>query len=63
MPFTERDIWAAAQVGADARLEAGKRASNQLAENDLVGQAVWLRIIHAIEELQRGMRCDDEPVH
>jgi hypothetical protein len=53
----------AKRYGADARVEAGKRAANSLAENDLVGQALWLRIIHAIEELQRRERRGDEPVN
>jgi hypothetical protein len=49
--FTERDIWQVyvKRYGADARVEAGKRAANSLAENDLVGQAVWLRVIHQAE--------------
>jgi hypothetical protein len=68
MPITDRDIWTSANMlikryGADAKLRAGMRADVFLDKGDLDGQAVWLRIIRAIDELQRGGRRDDEPLH
>src|SRR5262245_62019100 len=66
--ISERDIWTAANMlvkryGADAKLEAGKRADELLADGDMEGQRVWLRIIRAVEELQRAERRDGEAVN
>jgi len=51
------DIWRAAnllirQHGADAELEAAKRADLMLERGDLDGQSLWRRIRRAIVELQ-----------
>jgi hypothetical protein len=46
-----------------AKLEAGKRADQLLAEGDVEGQRVWRRIIRAVEELQRAERRDGEAVN
>lgn len=53
----EIDIWRAAnlviqQHGADAELHAARRADDLLDRGDHEGQAVWIRIKHAINELQ-----------
>jgi hypothetical protein len=39
--------------GADAPIVAAQRADELFNENDLDGAAVWRRILHAVEELQR----------
>ena len=39
--------------GADAPVVAPQRADELFNENDLDGAAVWRRILHAVEELQR----------
>ena len=39
--------------GADAFIVAAQRADELLDEGDLDGVAVWKRILHAVEELQR----------
>ena len=59
--LSELDIWRTAWVmmkrfGDGAALEAAQRADRLLEEGDRAGQAVWLRIVRAIEELLR-----DEP--
>lgn len=40
------------QHGHAAALEAAMRADKMLADGDLDGQRVWLRILKAIDELQ-----------
>ena len=64
----ERDIYSSANVmirrlGEDASNEAAKRADELLETGDLDGQAVWLRIIKAIEELQSTIKPTNAPVH
>src|SRR5271163_4124028 len=54
--ITDRDIWATAsmlvdQHGADAPIHAAMRADALLERGDVGGQAVWKRILHAVEEL------------
>ena len=54
----DRDIFRAAQLlvkrhGADAPIVAAQRADELFNEGDLDGVAVWRRILHAVEELQR----------
>jgi hypothetical protein len=56
--ISDPDIWRAVQLvikrhGDDAPLAAAQRADELFNENDLDGAAVWRRILHAIEELQR----------
>ena len=55
--ISDLDIWRAAtllirQHGADAELEAAKRADLMLERGDLDGQALWKRIRRAIVGLQ-----------
>jgi len=64
--ISDLDIWRTASLmvkryGDTAALEAGQRADKLLEEGDTMGQAVWLRIASAIEELQREK--PDGPVH
>lgn len=54
---SELDIYRSAkamieQHGHAAALEAAMRADKLLAEGDLDGQRLWLRILKAIDELQ-----------
>jgi hypothetical protein len=56
--ISDLDIWRAAALmvkrhGNAAGLEAARRADELLAQGDTEGQAVWLRIVRAIQELQR----------
>jgi triphosphoribosyl-dephospho-CoA synthetase len=56
--ISDLHIWRTAAVivkryGDAAGTEAAQRADQLLADGDTVGQAVWLRIVRAIEELQR----------
>ena len=62
------DIWRAAQVmvkryGKDAATEAAMRADEFLDQGIIDGQRVWMRIVQAIEELQREQPRDGEAVH
>ncbi len=51
------------QHGDAADIEAAMRADERLAAGDMEGEAVWLRIIKAIEELLSEKRPDDAEVH
>ncbi len=51
------------QYGDAADIEAAMRADEHLAAGDMEGEAVWLRIIKAIEEFLSEERPDDAKVH
>jgi hypothetical protein len=51
------------QHGEDASGFAAKQADKQAEVGDLDGQAVWLRVLSAIEELQRTGPGDGAAVH
>ncbi len=51
------------QFGDAADIEAAMRADKCLAAGDMEGEAVWLRIVKAIEELLSEERPDDAEVH
>ena len=59
--ISDLDIWRAATLlirkhGADAELEAAKRADLMLDRGDDEGRRVWARIRRAIEALQAPLR-------
>ena len=61
------DIYRAAnelieQHGDDAPIEAAMRADGCLAAGDMEGEAVWLRVVKAVEEL-RQREPGDRAVH
>ncbi len=51
------------QHGDAADIEAAMRADERLAAGDMEGEAVWLRIVKAIEELQSEERPGDVEIH
>ncbi len=51
------------QFGMAADIEAAMRADERLAAGDMGGEAVWLRIVRAIEELLSEERPDDAELH
>ncbi len=51
------------QHGDAADIEAAMRADERLAAGDMEGEAVWLRIVKAVEELQAEERPEGEKVH
>ncbi len=51
------------QHGEAADIEAAMRADQCLAAGEMEGEAVWLRIVKAIEELLSEERPDDAEVH
>ncbi len=51
------------QHGEAADIEAAKRADERLAAGDMEGEAVWIRIVKAIDELLSEERPDDAEVH
>ena len=51
------------QHGEAADIEAAMRADARLAAGDMEGEAVWLRIMKAIEELLSEERPEGEKVH
>ncbi len=69
MPVTsDLDIYRSAnelikQYGEAADIEAAMRADERLAAGDMDGEAVWLRIIKAIEGLLSKERPSDEHLH
>ncbi len=69
MPMTsDLDIYRSAnelieQHGDDAPIHAAMRADECLAAGDMEGEAVWLRIVKAVEELLSEERPEDAEVH
>ncbi len=62
------DIYRAAnelieQHGDAADIEAAMRADELMDAGDMEGEAVWLRIVKAVEELLSEERPDDAEVH
>ena len=56
--ISDLDIWRSAnelikQFGDTAEIEAAARADALLDKGDLDGQRVWLRILKAIDEMQK----------
>ncbi len=51
------------QHGDAADIEAAMRADERLAAGDMEGEAVWLRIGKAVEELLSEERPGDAEVH
>ena len=51
------------QHGEDATPEAAMSADNMLAAGDMDGNRVWVRIMKAVEELQRQERRPGEASH
>ena len=49
--------------GEDAPIFAAMQADKRAEAGDLEGKAVWLRVIRAIEELQRTRPRREEPTH
>ncbi len=65
---SDLDIYRSANVlirehGEDAALEAAMRADAMLEKGDLEGQAVWKRIVRAVEEIRRTEPTAGEPRH
>ncbi len=51
------------QFGDAADIEAAMRADERLAAGDMEGEAVWLRIVKAIEELLSEKGPEDVKAH
>ncbi len=51
------------QHGDAADIEAAMRADERLAAGDMEGEAVWIRIVKAVEELLSEERPADVKVH
>ena len=51
------------RYGDDAPIEAAMRADELMEAGDMEGQAVWLRIVKAIEELLAKERPEGAKVH
>jgi hypothetical protein len=62
------DIWRAANIlikryGADAAIEAARRADELLEAGDRDGCAIWKRILSAVAELTRTTPAEGERVN
>jgi hypothetical protein len=60
----DRQIWQSASLllgkyGLDAAFEAGLRADERVEHGDCDGAVHWLRVVEAVEELQRIERAGD----
>ena len=51
------------QYGGAAGIEAAMRADERLAAVDMDGEAVWLRIVKAVEDLLAKERPEGEKMH
>ncbi len=51
------------QFGDAADIEAAMRADKCLVAGDMEGEAVWIRIVKAVEELLSKERPEDAEVH
>ncbi len=51
------------QHGDAADVEAAMHADERLAAGDMEGEAVWLRIVKAVEEVLSEERPEGEKVH
>ena len=68
MTVSDLDVFRSANVlvrlhGADAPIEAAMHADAMLEKGDLDGQAVWLRIVKAIEVLLETRPGEGAAVH
>ena len=66
--ISDLNIWRSAHVlikryGDVAAIEAAMRADAFLDQGNLDGKLLWLRIVRAIEELQRDQPQDGEATH
>ena len=66
--ISDLDLWRAANVmikryGDGAATEVAMRADEFLDQGNLDGQRLWMRIVQAIEEMQRERPRDGEAVH
>ncbi len=66
--IAEIDIYRSAKLlidqhGDSAATEAAMRADEFLDQGNMDGKRVWMRIMQAIEELQRERPGDGEAVH
>jgi hypothetical protein len=50
-------------MGANATIQAGMRADDMLARGDLDSVLMWKWIVSAVDELQRQLRRQDEPIN
>ena len=65
---SDLDIYRSAQVltdthGEDAALKVSVIADAMRKRKNMEGVAVWLRVLHAVEELQRTGRREGEAAH
>ncbi len=65
---SDLDIYRAAnelieEYGEAADIKAAMRADQCLTSGDMEGEAIWLRIVKAIDVLTRGYRPIDQELH
>ena len=66
--LSDLDIYRSAKLlidqhGEDAAIHAAMQADKLAEAGDMEGRRVWLRVIRAIEELQRTRPRHDDPTH
>ncbi len=65
IPVSEINVWQAATemvklFDIDASTEAALRSDAALDEGDIENHRLWLKVMHAVNELQRTKRLDGE---
>ena len=66
--LSDLDIYRSAKLlikqhGEDAARHAAKRADTLLEAGDMEGRRVWLRVLKAVEVLERTQPKREEPTH
>jgi hypothetical protein len=68
MPLTDLDIWRTAKIlidahGENAPLEAAQRADWAIQDGNAEAESVWMRVLKAVEALQRHEEIAGQSIH
>jgi hypothetical protein len=68
MPISEIDIWRTAKIlidahGESASLEAAQQADWAIQDGNPKAESVWMRVLKAVETLQRHEHAVGQSVH
>ena len=68
MPVSDLDIWRTAKIlidahGENASLEAAQRADWAIQDGNPEAESVWMRVLKAVEALQRHEVAAGQSVH
>lgn len=68
MPVSDLDIWRTAKIlidahGENASLEAAQRADWAIQDGNPEAESVWMRVLKAVEALQRHENVPGQSLH